>query len=47
MRGEYSEAEALPILLEAMKEENLANLIMQAHLLLERALERHLTDKSR
>jgi hypothetical protein len=47
MRGEYSEAEALPILLEAMQEENLANLILQAHLLLERALERHLTDKAR
>jgi hypothetical protein len=46
MRSEYSDFETLPILLEAMKEENLVNLIVQAHLLLERALERQIAGKS-
>lgn len=42
MDGEYSDVEAMTILREAVKEENLAHLILQSHLLLERGLERQI-----
>ena len=46
MDGEYSDVEAKTILREAVKEENLAQLILQTHLLLERGLERQIAGKT-
>jgi hypothetical protein len=46
MNGQYSEVEAFTILLEAVKEENLVQLILHTHLLLERGLERQIAGKS-
>ena len=46
MNGQYSDVDAISILSEAVKEENLVQLILHTHLLLERGLERQIAGKS-